>query len=435
MFRIALCLLFPVFSITSFSQKNTSENGFQISLNTSALNGNIRLKLFYYYGSPSFKKLIDSATVQPANSTIAFSTDNKILGAIYRLENGDNPSDFINIAVDNGSTISLVLNSKTLENCIADEPLNRDFTNFQRGGSRSENEKAAYLENLIKNYPNSVLALYSKFESKQIQAKAAIKNRQTEEIEEDYLGNLNLNDPRIPLLNNIYGFLFTYVRLGEINNENYIKKVDKLLAEMDCDSRNYLFYLDWIFKNISYFKQINLNETFRHTFNTYLNREICINNDRKFYNKILHEYTNLVDFRVGDKIPEFFMGDTLGNKIEIYDLLQKSEYTCLIFYDQDCHHCQKMMPEVSNFFSQKNFPASKVQFVAFRNNNNPSGWQKFLRDSNLNGFQNVIPFKEDQTYMSRLKVYLNPTVFFLNKSGEILTTEFNQSFIENILSK
>ncbi|MEI9958822.1 MAG: hypothetical protein WDM90_21490 [Ferruginibacter sp.] len=152
-------------------------------------------------------------------------------------------------------------------------------------------------------------------------------------LRDEYFNDIDKQDKRLQLLPNTFTFLNSYFSLPPINNTNYQAGVDSLLKNSDCDSKNYIFYLTWLFKNIAYLHQYKLNNTFKYVYSTYIDKEPCKTNNPVLYVRTTADYKELDGLVIGNTIPDFDMQDSIGNAYSIKSLLAKSKYTFIAFFD------------------------------------------------------------------------------------------------------
>ena len=251
-----------------------------------------------------------------------------------------------------------------------------------------------------------------------------------------YFSSIDLHGKYFQLLPNAYSCLFRFIKTLPINNENYIKSANLILKGQNCNSRNFKFLLSWLFKNINYFGNYNLNEAYKTIFNSHLNQVECINRYKTFYHKILNEYKHLDDLPVGSKLPDFIMERMDGNKIKSPNAFAKHDYTFIAFYDPDCIHCQEKMPEVDTFVnSLKNNKKIDLQSIAFINTPDHSKWNTFIKEHKLTNWLHVKNGEKNRDYQKRLLAEGNPTFYLVDRNGIILIDKFNPKAILSLIGK
>lgn len=242
-------LLFGFFNVFS------AQNGYEISIKTKGIAKDVMyLKIFN--GTVSDSYAVDSAKISEKTPIAKFVQKQKVLGGIYKLELKSNKSA-LNILVDNGAKISFNLEGSELLGLMPEQEPNIGFLTYERQSGNIE-KKLELLKAVQKKYPSPTLDLYTKLEEKR-NIKLPENLEERKKLQASFLADIELNERRIQILPNSYQFLFKYINILPIDNENYKIGVDRLLKGQNCDSKNYLFYLKWIFKNLEYYSQKGMN--------------------------------------------------------------------------------------------------------------------------------------------------------------------------------
>ncbi len=382
------------------------------------------LEFSVYSGTSSKYYKVDALDSQQKKATI--SESQKIISGIYRLNfEGAEKNDYLNIAVDNGANINFELKGKNIKQLTTNDPLNSLF--IQAQNTYNLKERNALYTQLIEEFPDSVGSLYAQLELKQsekLPSSEAVDSLRL--FQEKYFENIDFNDKRIPLLPNIYASLYDYVKLLPINNDNYIAAIDNILKGHNCEERNYFFYLKWFFMNMEYLNRYNLYDSFVYTFNTYLNKAECIVGNQEFYNLMVKRLQNYEKVPLGSTIPDFEMVTKDEQKtLKISEIYPKHDYTFIAFYDPDCSHCKKKMPEINSYFNQlKEQYGLDIQQVAFLNAHSDYAWDYFIKEKDLKNWLHVKNEDPSMKYITSLDVFANPAFFLVNRKGEILMKNY-----------
>lgn len=246
-------------------------------------------------------------------------------------------------------------------------------------------------------------------------------------MQANFLADLDLNERRIALLPNSYQFLFKYINILPVDNENYKIGVDRLLKGQNCDSKNYLFYLKWIFKNLEYYSQRGMNDAYKYTFNTYLNDMKCMNKNETFYKSIAAKLSALEAVPIGSVIENTDMQKLDKTLVKLSDVYSKSKYTFVMFYDPDCVHCQEETPGIADYIAGIRNSGADIQSIAYLNTTDDKKWQNFVQEKGLQNWINVKSEKNDRAYVEKLEISSNPSFLLLDSEGKVL--------LKNITSK
>lgn len=416
-------LLFGFFNLFS------AQNGYEISIKTKGIAQDVMyLKIFN--GTVSESHVVDSAKINEKTPVAKFVQKQKILGGIYRLVLKSNKSA-IDILVNNGAKISFNLEGNELLGLMAEQEPNIGFLTYERQSGNAE-RKLELLKNVQKKYPCPILDLYTKLEEKK-NVKLPENLDERKKLQTSILADLDLNDRRLQILPNSYQFLFKYINILPIDNENYKIGVDRLLKGQNCDSKNYLFYLKWIFKNLEYYSQKDMKDTYKYTFNTYLNDMKCINKNEIFYKSIAAKLSALEAVPIGSMIADTEMQKLDETLVNLSDIYTQSKYTFVMFYDPDCIHCQEETPKVVAYIASLRNSGTDIQSVSYLNTQDDKKWQSFVQEKGLQNWINVKSKNNDRTYVEKLGISSNPNFLLLDSQGKVLLKKYNQQEIAKIL--
>jgi peroxiredoxin len=78
---------------------------------------------------------------------------------------------------------------------------------------------------------------------------------------------------------------------------------------------------------------------------------------------------------IGKKAPPITMLDSINKPVSLYDV--KGTYTVLIFWDEDCGHCQKEVPKLKELYENK-LKKLGIRVYAVATEEKPAAWKKFI---------------------------------------------------------
>lgn len=421
---LAICFIFSAL----FGQKN----GYKISIETKNLQGEC-IYMCLYEGNYKTTYIIDSVKITKNLQTAVFAKDKKVIPAVYQLR-FRNKNDKRDIMIDNGNAIALKIDSKTMDGLSTADPLNKDFLASQN--NMNPNERAEIFAAMEKKFPqNSLLKLFALIENRKQDRNFA--NKFPEETRrQEYFKGIDPDDKKIRLLPNFYQFLNTYTSLFPIDKDNYKKNVDFLLKGQNCESRNYLFYTDWFFKNLEFYStNKDFLDMYRYVFDTYMNQTKCMEKDQKLYSKALTKIRSTEALPIGAVLPEIKLKNTEKKEIDLKDIYTSNLLTVIAFYDPDCVHCQTDVPKMVELFDKMDANwSSKINKVAFFNaSQNEKKWNDFINQKNLKNWTNVEG--KDSSVSMKFGFAANPSYLVINKKGEVISKKLDEKEIVKYLEE
>jgi thiol-disulfide isomerase/thioredoxin len=111
-----------------------------------------------------------------------------------------------------------------------------------------------------------------------------------------------------------------------------------------------------------------------------------------------------------------------------------SKYTILAFWESDCHHCQKEIPELYEVYKKIKSRGVKVMSVHMLGGiEGKRKWVNFVNDHALYDWMNMWnPY--DFTYKKLYDISVTPAVFVLDKDKKIIAKKIAPNQIENFLN-
>lgn len=411
-------------------------NGYQISITAKNLQ-NEKFLLYMQYGTAKKQIVTDSVVIKSNDQKVVFKEEKKIIGAVYffKLASQQNP---IELAIDNGSKFSILVNDKSFDNLqVEGSELNKDFINYQRQNkTTSIDVKIAARTTLMQKYPSSILNLYFAIENKIV---APIPTTDIEKIgyRDTFFNFMKRDDKRLYLLPNINKFLYRYIQILPVTNENYIANIDVALKGVDCNSKSYPVFVKYFLSNLTFFESKNLEKAYNYLYTNYVKDNPC----KSFTNSDMNTYSNRFDTNqkvpMGATIPdaEFITKDSVAYSLS--KIYTENDYTFIAFYSPSCHHCEEKMPQVANYFNTAltRIPNKKIQLVAIINDPIEEKWQSFIEAKNLSKALNLKSIDAARKYQQDLNAFSNPSYYLVDKSGTVLLKSFNTQALNEIMLK
>ncbi len=134
---------------------------------------------------------------------------------------------------------------------------------------------------------------------------------------------------------------------------------------------------------------------------------------------------------LGQPAKDLSMRDTANNEVVLSKI--KANYTILIFYDADCHHCKHELPLIDSLYKNGLAPYD-VKIVAMEVTNDVEHWKKLINEKRLyNGWIHTYDPTVTTNYKSFYDAYVNPTIYLLDKNKKIVGKRINHSNILEVI--
>jgi peroxiredoxin len=239
-----------------------------------------------------------------------------------------------------------------------------------------------------------------------------------------YLDNIDFNDDDL-----LYSDAFTikslkYITLfrnrqmsKELVTKEFISAVDTLLNKAKVNQLVYQYITGCL---IDKFRELGFNEVIDYIVDYYVIKDdLCL--DEKLPNSIQQRIDQSKSFLVGIKVPHIVMPDSTGKEIDLKDI--NSENTLILFYASWCPHCQRLLPNVNDFYIKQK--EMKLKIFAISLDTNKSDWLNYIRKNNYNWI-NVSDLQGGYgKAVKDYKVYATPSMFLVNDKKELIAIPAN----------
>ncbi|MBI1223705.1 MAG: redoxin domain-containing protein [Bacteroidetes bacterium] len=216
-----------------------------------------------------------------------------------------------------------------------------------------DEEVMGYQKDLVAKYPKSMTARVIKAnmpldppkfegEEKERDLKAFYWMR------EHWFDNLDLSDPKMVRTPFLFPKVNHYVEKMTVQHpDSIIISVDKVLKKMQPAEENFKFYLIHFLNEYAKANIVGMDAVYVHIAQKYYKTGLAPWTDEDQLKKIIENADRLDPLLIGKVAPNIEMQTQKGDKIWLHDF--KSPLTVLFFWDPDCGHCKKAMPEMVKF--------------------------------------------------------------------------------------
>lgn len=132
--------------------------------------------------------------------------------------------------------------------------------------------------------------------------------------------------------------------------------------------------------------------------------------------------------QLGVKAVNLILPDSTGKNISLYSL--KAPITMVVFWNPDCGHCQKEVPELLKVYKRLQPLGMKAYTVDTEFD--PVKWKKFIKDEKLD-WVNVNDYQRTTDFRTYYDVYSTPVVYLLDENKTIIAKRLTPEQIEDFL--
>jgi len=175
-----------------------------------------------------------------------------------------------------------------------------------------------------------------------------------------YFDNINIADEGLlksPILaNKVKGYMKNYVVQ---HPDSIVTAIDMILDKASATDNFKYFLIDFLNKYATS-KVVGMDAIYVHLVNKYYATGRAHWTDPEQMEKILDNAKTLEPILIGKQAPDLVLQDSNKKPFKISEI--NADYTVMMFWDPECSHCEKSMPDMNAFY--KKYKSKGVELVA-----------------------------------------------------------------------
>lgn len=246
-----------------------------------------------------------------------------------------------------------------------------------------------------------------------------------------YFDNVDFSDARLLRTPLFHTKLDTYIKKLVMQIPDSIdKEADMLVAKARANPEVFK-YVVWFLTNTYETSNImGMDAVFVHMAKTYYTKDQATWVDSTTLYKIQERVRILEPILIGKKVQNLILEDTSGTYRSLYNI--KTPYTVLLFWDPDCGHCQKVVPEVKKLYDI--VKGKGVEIYAMCTETEMDKWKKFIREKKLDWI-NVADPKYQNNFRYEFDITSTPQIFLLDSNKVIIAKKIDVGVLADMLSQ
>lgn len=221
--------------------------------------------------------------------------------------------------------------------------------------------------------------------------------------------------------------------------DSIISDIDYKLLLARSAPELYKYMLNWLTDEYINPKYMGQDAIFVHLFNKYHSKGLTSWLNEKQMETITRRAYMVMSNLVGEKAANLNLIDSTGKARPLYDL--KADYTLVVFWDPNCGHCKKEVPQIDSIY-QQSWKQKNVKIYAVLSEHNKTEWVNFIKKHNLGDWTHVYQTKEMETrdkeqqmpsYKQLYDVTQTPTLYLLDKEKRIIGKKLSLEQIGDLL--
>ncbi len=225
--------------------------------------------------------------------------------------------------------------------------------------------------------------------------------------------------------------------------DSIIPEVDKFLNRIivqekeGYEGKMYYNSLHQLFMKYQNPKYMGLDNIFVYIMGEYYvnNKRVPerVANDSAYMKKILDRYADMSNNKIGDKSKDLQLYTNKDQWMRLHSI--DADYIILYFYDIDCGHCKKVIPEWHRLFLENDLAAKKVMNLYVYTQTEMNEWKEFVTEKNLDlGSIHAFDPYQNTNFRENYDIYSTPVSYILDKDKKIIAKRLPPETLIDVLA-
>ena len=298
---------------------------------------------------------------------------------------------------------------------------------------------------IITTYPTSLLASVLKT-MKEVDVPPFPKNEKGQIIDSafqfkyyrnHFFDNVDFSDYRLlrtPLLESKIDEYFDKVCYPPIP-DTLCKEVDKVIGLSSKNEKMYRFVVQYLFNKYNNPKIMGMDRVFVYISDKYYlsGKASWAKTDTAFLKSVKDRVDHLKNNLLGEIAPELRLFDLQGNVVSLHSI--KADYIVIDFFDTECGHCQKIIPEWKKLYEEHKFKDKNIVTLLIETQVDTAKMRNFMSKYELKDFKIAYDPYQMTNFRLLYDIYSTPTPYILDKDKKIIAKRIEPTVIADFLEK
>jgi len=154
--------------------------------------------------------------------------------------------------------------------------------------------------------------------------------------------------------------------------------------------------------------------------------------DTAYMAKIEKRYNEMSRNRIGIKAPNLLLYSNKDEWVQLNSI--QADYIVLYFFDTDCGHCKKTIPEWHDAYVANNYAQKGVKTVLVLTQTNMEEWKEFIAEKKLDDCINLFDPYQNTNFRQLYDIYSTPVSYVLDKNKKIIAKRIPPETIVDLLN-
>ncbi len=249
-----------------------------------------------------------------------------------------------------------------------------------------------------------------------------------------YFDHIDLAEPgllRTPFLQQRIDYYIDKLIVQHPDSIN--QALDSLLARMRPAPETFQYFLVHFLNKYARSKVVGMDAVYVHLALTYYATGQAPWTDEATLEKILDNARKLEPLLIGKIAPDIRMQTREGRSISLHEF--EAPYTVLFFWDPDCGHCKKSMPDMIDFYQQYKDKGVEIFGVCTKFYNEADKCWNFVDEKGIGIWLNTMDPYHRSKYKTIYDIRSTPQIYVLDKDKRILVKRIGAKQLPEVIEK
>lgn len=295
----------------------------------------------------------------------------------------------------------------------------------------------AFQDNFIKDHPNSFTAaiIKSSFETEIPAFEGDAKEVELKRFHfyrKHYFDNINLADARMLRSPLLFNKVETFVDKLTVQHPDSVSgTIDHILKMMEPSKETYKFYLIHFLNKYAKSKIVGMDAVYVHLGDTYYCSGKAWWVEKEQLNKICENVEKLKPILIGKVAPNIQVQRKDGSTLALHDV--KKDFTILFFWDPECGHCKKQIPDIISFYDKFSSRGVEIFGVCTKTGNDTQSCWDTIEERGMDKWINTLDPYLRSKYKTLYDIRTTPKIFVLDKDKKIISKHIGGEQLEEVL--
>ncbi len=249
-------------------------------------------------------------------------------------------------------------------------------------------------------------------------------------LRDHYFDGVDFSDARLLRSPVLYNRLNQYFnRILVQTPDSLIPPVDRIIARAQGNDKVYQYVVIWLLNNYQQAKIMGLDAVYVHIAEKYYLAGKTPWADSTLLTKLQERVDHIKPTLIGRKAHDLKMETLDGQWVDLYEI--DAPYTVLFFWDPNCGHCKKAIPQLHSLYEKYKNKGLEVMTIYIYDNKEV--WKKYLEEHDYLDWINAWDPYQLTRFRDYYDVYSTPVIYVLDRDKKIVAKRLDVDILARFL--